>query len=149
MTSTFSADRGDRIRRTGVPVGEVARSRDLEGAEHAEIEMAAADHAERVGVMEVGAAGEERHRLLAGVDQVFVLLARGRARADAEHAVLAVQDDLAALGQVVGDERRQPDAEVHVGALGNVARHARGDLLAVDFLHAAFRILAMRTTRCT
>src|SRR5581483_3011152 len=93
----------------------------------------------------------QRHRLLAGIDQVLVLLARRRARADAEHAVLAVQDDLAPLRQVIRHERRQPDAEVDVGALRNIARHAGGHLVAVEFLHQAafFREGAMRTMRFT
>ena len=38
------------------PVGEIAVLGDLKGAEHAKIEMAAADQREAVGVMHVGAA---------------------------------------------------------------------------------------------
>jgi len=100
-------------------------------------------------VVEIGAAGEQRHRFLAGVDQVLVLFAFSGARADAEHAILAVQDDLASLGQEIGHQRRQADAEVHVGALGDVLRDARRHLLAVEFFHAAFLRLARRTTRLT
>ena len=39
------------------------------------------------------------------------------------------------LRQVVGDQRRQADAEVHVGAVGDVARDARGHLVAAESLH--------------
>jgi hypothetical protein len=92
---------------------------------------------------------EQRHRLLAGVDQVLVLHALGRPRPDPQHPVLAVQDDLAVLGQMVGHQRRQADAEVDVSALGDVARDARGDLVAVELLHAALLSGAMRTTRFT
>src|ERR1041385_1127298 len=103
-------------------------------------------------MMEVRAAGEQRHRLLAGVDQVLVLLAGSRAGADAEHAVLAVQDDLAALGQVIADQRRQADAEVDHRAIRDVARHARRHLVAIElFHHAAFcseaEILTTRFTK--
>ena len=37
--------------------------------------------------------------------------------------------------QVVGHQRRQADAEVHVGAFGDVARDARGHLVAGQLLH--------------
>ena len=40
-----AADRGNRVGAAGMPVGEVARDRDLERAEDGEIEMPAADHA--------------------------------------------------------------------------------------------------------
>src|SRR5690242_19887479 len=90
-------------------------------------------------MVEIGAAREQRHRLLAGVDQVLVLAPGCWLRADAEHAVLAVQNDLAALRQVVGDQRRQADAEIDIGAFGNIARHARRHLVAIElFHHAAF-----------
>ena len=62
-----------------------------------------------------------------------------------------MQDDLAPLRQEVGHQRRQADAEVDVGALGDVARHARRHLLAVEFFHqAAFlSVAATFTTRLT
>src|SRR5678809_1437771 len=102
-------------------------------------------------MVEVGPAGEERHGLLARVDQVLVLLPGRGARTDAEHAVLAVQDDLAALGQVITHQRRQADAEVHHRAVGNVARHARRHLVAIELFHqAAFcNGAAIFTTRLT
>ena len=83
-------------------------------------------------MVEERAAGQQRHRLLAGVDQVGVFLARRRRRAHAEEAVLAVQEDLAVLRQMVGDQRRQADAEVDVRAFGDVARDARGHLVAAE-----------------
>jgi hypothetical protein len=125
-----AADGGNRIRRAGVPVGQVALGRHLEGAQHADVEVAAAHHRERIGMVEVGAAGQQRHRLLAGVDQVFVFLAGRRRRAHAEQAVLAVQEDFAVGRQVVRHLGRQADAEVDVGAFGDVLRHALGHLVA-------------------
>src|SRR5207253_4234173 len=88
---------------------------------------------------EIGAARKQRHRLLAGVDQVFVFFPRCGFGADAENAVLAVQDDLAALGQVIRDQGRQADAEIDVRAFRNIARYARRHLIAIElFHHAAF-----------
>src|SRR4051812_2115332 len=102
-------------------------------------------------MVEVGASRYQRHRLLAGVDEVLVLLAQGRLRPDAEYPVLAVQNDLAPLRQVVCDERRQADAQIDVRAFGNVARHARRHLVAIELFHqAAFlSIEPTFTTRCT
>src|SRR5678815_2950899 len=106
---------------------------------------------DRIRVVEVRAPGEQGHRLLACVDEVFVFLSRSRAGPDAEYAVLAVQEDLAALRHVVGDQRRQADAEVHHRAAGDVARDARRHLVAIElFHHAAFcRGAATLTTRLT
>src|SRR6185436_4135934 len=130
---------------------EIAARRNLERPENGEVEMPAADHGEGVGVVEIRAAREQRHRLLAGVGQVFVDLALLRLGSDAEDSVLAVQDDLAPLRQVVPHQRGQADAEVDVGAFRDVARDARGHLLAIELVHhAAFMIAgATRTTRWT
>src|SRR5437899_1006444 len=103
--------------------------------------MPAAHHRERIGVMEVRAAGEQRHRLLAGIDEVHVdRILRGRG-AHAEDAVFAVQENLAVFRQVVADERRHADAEIHVRALRNVLRDAPGDFVAGEFrvAHSAAR----------
>src|SRR5262249_55408104 len=91
---------------TAVPVREAAGYGHLERAEHGDVEVAAAHHSEGIGVVEVGAASEQRHRLLSGVDEIRVLLTlRGR-RTHAEDAVLAVQEDLALFRQVVADQCR-------------------------------------------
>ena len=111
-------------------------------------------------MVEEGAAGQQRHRLLAGVDQVVVLLAGLGRGAHAEDAVLAVQDDLAAGRQVVGDQRGLADAEVDDGAVEDVLRHAGGQLVlgatGVAHGHASFlkppacvATRSMRTTLCT
>ena len=59
-----------------------------------------------------------------------------------------MQHDLALRGQVVGDERRQADAEVHVRAFGNVARDAGGHLLAREPAHGAHPAAARRASAC-
>ena len=66
------------------------------------------------------APGSDGHGLLARVDQVRVDLVLGRVGPDAEHAVLGVQHHVDAVRQVAGDQRRQPDAEVDVGAVGQL-----------------------------
>ena len=130
-----ASHRGNRIRCAGVPVGEVAGGGHLERAEHAKIEMPAAHHRERIGVMEIGAAGEQGDRLLAGVDQVGILGAGGWRRTHTEQTVFAVQEDLALFRQVIGDHGRQADAQIDVGAFRNVARDTGGHLLPGEALH--------------
>src|SRR5262249_30419771 len=146
-----AADGRNRVGAAGVPVRQIAAGGDLERAEDGEIEVAAADHAEGIGVVEIRAAREQRDRLLPRVDEVLVDLALGRLRPDAEDAVLAVQDDLPSLRQIVPHQRGQAVAQVDVGAFRDVARDARGHLLAIElFHHAAFMIAgATRTTRWT
>ena len=102
-------------------------------------------------MVKIRPAGEERRGLLAGVDEILVFLTGSGLWPDAEHAVLAVQDDLAPLGQVLGDQRGQADAEIDVGAFRNVARDARGDLVAIELLHQAAFLSegVIRTTRFT
>ena len=87
----------NRIRLAGVPVGEIACDRYLERAQHAVVQVPAAHHPEGIRVVEVAAAGQQGHRLLAGVDQVGILRARRRRGPHAQHAVLALQEDLAVL----------------------------------------------------
>src|SRR5579859_1491916 len=99
--------------------------------------MPAAHHREAVGMMEITAAGEQRDGLLAGVDELPVLLSGGGGGAHAEQAVLTLEEDLSIEGQIVGDLCRQANAEVHIGAFGNVAGDAGGHLVTVQMVHEA------------
>ncbi|MCY1549603.1 hypothetical protein D9M68_857780 [compost metagenome] len=65
---------------------------------------------------EDGRAGQRGDGLLAGVDEVGVDVVFGRKRADAEHAVFALQPDFLGAG-VVGHQGRDADAEVDVEAV--------------------------------
>ena len=92
--------------------------------------MPAAHHRERVRVVEQRGAGQERDRLLAGVDQVLVPGVLGRLGSHAEDAVLAVEDHLAVGRHEVRHQHRLADAEIDEGALGDVPGDAPGDLVA-------------------
>jgi hypothetical protein len=91
------------------PVGGVAVHRDLHGAQDGDVDVAAADHGETGRGVEVGRARHHRHGLLAGVDQVRVDLVLVRKPAHPKDAVLGVQGDVGALGEVVPDEGGQAE----------------------------------------
>src|SRR6476660_8344851 len=55
-------------RSSGSPVGQIAVLRDLERAEDAKIQVAAAAHGEAVRVMKVGGARQRRRALFARID---------------------------------------------------------------------------------
>src|SRR5260370_28804469 len=103
-------------------IGDVTCVRYLEGTENGEIDVAAANHRERVGAREKGGAGHGRDGLLAGVDQVGVHLALGWERANAEQTVLRLQRDVHAFGNVIGHKRRDADAEVDVVTVAQLLR---------------------------
>ena len=70
----------------------------------------------------------------------------------AEHAVLALQRDLDAFGDVVGDQRRDADAQVDVEAVAQFLRGARGHFLTCPChgLDPPLDVQArLRTVRCS
>ena len=79
-------------------------------------------------MMEEGGTRLQRHRLLAGIDQVPVLFARRRRLAEIQDAVFRVEDRFAAGRLIAGDHFGKADAEIDIGAVGDVLRGAPGDL---------------------
>ena len=98
---------------------------DFESAEHGDIDVAAADDGERHRAVEESGSRKHAARLAAGIDQVGQGVAVKRAHA--EKTVLGLQGDLYALGQIVGDQRRQTDAEVDHVAVLHILRDAAGN----------------------
>ena len=93
--------------------------------------MPAADHGEAGRAVEIGAVRQFADGLLARIDQVGIDLVGVRERPDAKHAVLALQRDMHALRNVVGDQRRDADAEIDVIAVAQFLRGAGRHLVAV------------------
>ena len=149
-------DGRDGIGFAGMPVGQIAGHGHLEGAQDADVQMAAAHHRERVGVMKVGRAWQLGHRHLARVDQVGIDVVAVRLGTHAEHAVLGVQHDTTARRKVVGDPGRQADAEVDERAVRDVRRDDARQRVPVDAGQRAHhlppdiaRLRSTRTTRST
>jgi hypothetical protein len=90
----------------------------------------AADHGEALCTVEHAAARDDGDRLLAGVDDLGVFLALEGIGAHAEQPVLAVQQDLHALGHVVGHQGRNTDAQVHDESVLKFPGRSLGHLFA-------------------
>ena len=89
--------------------------------------MAAANLSERIGAREISRPRPFGNSLLARVNQVGVNLLFFRKRANAEQSVLGLERDVHSFRNVVRDERRNADAEIHIIAiaqfLGGASRH--------------------------
>src|SRR5581483_4063762 len=66
----------------------------------------------------------------AGVDQVRVFAAVKRERSNPEHAVFTLQNDVDARRNVVRNQRRHANAEVHVETVAEFLGDALDDALA-------------------
>ena len=133
------------------PVREVALLRHLERAEDADIDVAAPDHGERVGVMKERRSVSQLDGLLARVDVVRVGFGPGGNRAHPQHTVLAMKNDVLAGGQVVRHEHGPADSEIHVGAIVDILHDALCDLVRGSRCVSRFHqfILEASTTRFT
>src|SRR5215469_17267162 len=92
--------------------------------------MPAADHGKRIGARKVTGSRHFGYGLLAGVDKIWVFLPFDRIRSDSEHAVFALQHHLNALGNVVGNERRHANAQVHIESIAQFAGNTLYDAFA-------------------
>src|SRR4029077_6854134 len=108
------------------PVGEVPLFIHLERTEYGDVDVSAADHAERFRTRKIRTAGNLRDGFFSRIDQVRVLFTLVRIRSNAEHAVFGLRADFSAGRQIVWDKCGQADAEVHVVAVAQLARHAAG-----------------------
>ena len=106
------------------PIRDIAFVGHLECAENGEIDVPAANHGKRIGAGEIGRAGNRRDRLFASVDQVGVHFVFGRKRADAEKAILGLQCDVHAFGNVIGHQRWDADAQIDVITVAQFLRGA-------------------------
>ncbi len=74
--------------------------------------MAAANHAERGGAVEIGRAGQGGHRNLAGIHRVVERATGFRCRAHTEHAVFRVHDNAGLRCDQVGNQGGYTDTQV-------------------------------------
>ena len=124
-----------------LPIGEVAILGHLIGAEHGDVDAAAANETERIGVMHDRRAGIQSDMLAAGIDQVQILLAGAGQRPVADHPVLGVKDDLLVAEIEIRAQRRDTDAEIDDPAVRELHRQPVAHLLPGQPLGVAHRPL--------
>ena len=114
-----------------LPVGDVALFAYFHGAQDGEIDLSGADHAETHGGIEERGAFQRRNGLLAGIDQIRIFFAFERKRSDTEQSIFRLQHYFHAGGNVIGNQGRDPDAEVDGPSRPFTSRAMR---LAIPFL---------------
>lgn len=90
---------------------------DLESTKHGEIDLASANHTEALVGAEQGSTTAKSDGLLAGVDQISVLLTGLGVATQTQDTVLGLQNDLNTLGQVGGGDQRNTNTKVDVHAI--------------------------------
>src|SRR5882757_11573873 len=86
-----------------LPVGEIAFFGNLKAAEHGDVQMPAAGHQVRIGLVKNGGAGNQRNGDFHGVNQIKIFFPGFRAAAHAEDSIFAVEINRASFGQIIGD----------------------------------------------
>src|SRR5262249_22401040 len=113
--------------------------------------MPAADHQERVGMVEERAARQQARGPLARIDEIGVRLTRRRRFAEAEDAVFAVEHDLPISRDEISDQGREANTQIHISAIGNVLWRAPGNLSPRErccrCAHLAFGTWTTRSTK--
>lgn len=82
----------------------------LHSSEHGNVDPSGADHTEALVAAEGGSAGVEGDGLLAGIDEVRILLAGLGVCAHAQDTILRLQNHLDALGQESRGSKRHANA---------------------------------------
>src|SRR5580698_556085 len=130
------------------PVGHIAVLSHLHGAHDGEVDMAAADHAERIRRVEIARGRQLGDGLLAGIDEIGIFVALVGERAEAEHAVLRLQLHAHPGRDVVRHQGRNTDAEIDVEAVLQFLGGAFGHLVAGPG-HDRSSQARLRTVRCS
>lgn len=117
------------------PVGKISLGRDLEGAKNSQVNVRATDHGKGVVAREQGGTGQQSNGLLAGVDQIGVLLTGLGEGTKAQDTILTLQVDSDTLLEVVAGKHGHTDAQVDVHAVLELLGGTANNLLtATDSL---------------
>mmetsp|Transcript_45855 Transcript_45855/g.99644 ORF Transcript_45855/g.99644 Transcript_45855/m.99644 type:complete len:260 (-) Transcript_45855:610-1389(-) len=117
-----------------LPVGQVPVGSNLQPTQHGHLHVPTTNHGERLRAIKIRRPGQLGDRSLTSVNQIGVNLIFVGVRPDAEHAVLTVEDDAHARGNVVGGDCRNADPQVDVSAVRELQRSAASNPLSLDAL---------------
>src|SRR5208337_3583323 len=127
-----AADVADALRSGDFPVGQISLLGDLKAAKDRNVQMTAASHQVRVGLIEKRSARNDRYGDFHRVHQVVILLAGLGAPPHPQDSIFTVEVYVDALGQIIGDEIRNAPAEIHVSAVTQFPGGALSDLLTAE-----------------
>ena len=96
------------------PIREIPLLIHFHGAKNGKVDVPAANHGKGVGAGEVRCAWRFRDGLLAGIDQVGVLLTLLRIWPHAQHSVFRLQHHVHARRHTIRHQSRHADSQVHV-----------------------------------
>ena len=119
------------------PIGDIATFGDLHAAKHGQIDMPAPDHRKAGGTIEIGRLRKLADRLFTGIDQVWIFLACIGKGADAEQAVFGLQRHFNAIGNMIGNERGDANAQIDIIAILQLARRPGGHVVTCPGHYAA------------
>src|SRR5450759_1122123 len=81
-------------------------------------------------MVEYAAPRKQRNVILAGIDEIGILLASRRHWSYAENTVFTMNENLAIRSEIRRNQERNADAKIDVGSLRQVAGHAIGNAVA-------------------
>ena len=91
-------------------------------------------------------AGPDRDAPAAGIDQIGIDAVGRRERANADHAILRLDEDIDLRAQIVGHKQRHTQTQIDEHAVGDVLGGAPRDLQTVERLHAHGVTVTTRST---
>src|SRR5262249_26340682 len=107
----------------------VAAAGDFHRAENRKINVAAADHAKTVSGREIAGRRKLGDRLLAGIDEIGILLAFIGKRTHAEHAILALELNVHSGRNEISNQRWNSDSEIDIKAVAQFLGRALSHLI--------------------
>ena len=130
----------------GSPDDSLAVCRDLERTEDGHVDVSATDHRERPGRIDDRCAGAQRDLPASRVHQIAIRIIRGGQRADTDDAVLRLKEHVEALGDVIGNGKRQAETEIDERAVGDVLGGTPCHLTAIELHGVASGATTTRST---
>ena len=91
-------------------------------------------------------AGPDRDAPAAGIDQIGIGAVRRRQRANTDHAILRLNEDVDLRAQIVGDKQRHTQTQIDEHAVGDVLGGAPRNLQTVQRRHTHGVTVTTRST---
>jgi len=94
--------------------------------------VAAANHGERPGRIDECSTRPDRDASAARIDEIGIGAVRRRERANTDHTILRLNEDIDLRAQIVGHKERHTQTQIDEHAIGNVLGDAPRNLQTVE-----------------